>query len=72
MRDSKIPFNFVIGQKILPAGEYTIRSNRIGSKSVWRAQGSDAQAGAFFLTIPVWARETQEKTKLVFHKYGAQ
>jgi hypothetical protein len=68
----KIPFNFVIGQKILPAGEYTIRPNRISSKTVWRVQGNDAHAGAFFLTVPVWARETQEKTKLVFHKYGNQ
>ena len=67
-----IPFNFIIGQKILPAGEYTIRPNRINSKTVWLVQGSDTQAGAFFLTMPVWARETQEKTRLVFHKYGDQ
>ena len=67
----KIPFNFVIGQKILPAGEYTIRPNRT-DKTVWLVQGNDTQAGAFFLTIPVLARETQEKTRLVFNKYGDQ
>jgi len=67
-----IPFNFIIGQKILPAGEYTIRPSRIDSKTVWLVQGNDTQAGAFFLTIPVLARETQEKTRLVFHKYGDQ
>ncbi len=65
-----IPFNFIIGQKILPAGEYTIRPSRIDSKTVWLVQGNDTQAGAFFLTVPVWAREAQEKTKLVFHRYG--
>ena len=67
-----IPFNFIIGQKILPAGEYTIRPSRIDSKTVWLVQGNDTQAGAFFLTIPVLARETQEKTRLVFNKYGDQ
>ena len=67
-----IPFNFIIGQKVLPAGEYTIRPNRSDSKTVWQVQGNDTQAGAFFLTIPVSARETQEKTRLVFHKYGDQ
>ena len=67
-----IPFNFIIGQKILPAGEYTIRPNQTDSKTVWLVQGNDTQAGAFFLTIPVLARETQEKTRLVFHKYGDQ
>jgi len=67
-----IPFNFIIGQKILPAGEYTIRPNRMDSKTVWQVQGYDTQAAAFFLTIPVLAGETQEKTRLVFHKYGDQ
>jgi hypothetical protein len=67
-----IPFNFIIGQKILPSGEYTVGVRSVASNTVWLVQSRDARAGAFFLTIPVQASETQEKTKLVFHKYGDQ
>jgi hypothetical protein len=65
-----IPFNFIIGQKTLPAGEYTVGRHRADSDTVWLVQGRDAHASIFFLTMPVRASETQEKTKLVFHKYG--
>jgi hypothetical protein len=67
-----IPFNFIIGQKILPPGEYTVGARSVASDTVWLVQSTDNHAGAFFLTIPVRASETQEKTSLVFHKYGDQ
>ena len=67
-----IPFNFIVGQKTLPSGEYTIEPNRRDSDKVWLVQSRDGQASALFMTMSVRAFETQEKTKFVFHKYGDQ
>jgi len=67
-----IPFNFIVDQKTLPAGEYTVEPNRKDSDKVWRVQSSDGHAGVYVMTTPGHASKTQEKVKLVFHQYGAQ
>jgi hypothetical protein len=67
-----IPFNFDVGQKTLPAGEYTIEPNRRDSDKVWLVQSRDGRTSALFMTMSVRANETQEKTTFVFHKYGDQ
>lgn len=67
-----IPFNFIVGQKTLPAGAYTIEPNRRDSLNVWLVQSRDGRTSALFTTISVRASETQEKTKIVFHRYGDQ
>ena len=67
-----IPFNFIVGGKTLPAGEYTVEPNRRDYDKVWLVQSRDGRTSALFTTMPVRASETQEKTKFVFHKYGDQ
>jgi hypothetical protein len=67
-----IPFSFIVGQKTLPAGEYTVEPNRRNFDKVWLIQSREADASALFTTMPVRANQTQEETKLVFHKYGDQ
>jgi hypothetical protein len=69
---TNIPFDFVVGGKILPAGDYTIEPNRRDSENVWLIKPKDGGTSAFVITNPVRATETQETTKLVFHKYGDQ
>jgi len=69
---TNIPFNFIVGQKTLPAGEYTVEPNKRDSHNVWLVQRRDGRKSALFTTMPVRASETQEKTKLIFHKYGDQ
>jgi len=69
---TNIPFNFIVGGKTLPAGEYTVEPNRRDYDKVWLVQSRDGHASALFITMPARASETQEKTKLVFHKYGDQ
>ncbi len=69
---TNIPFSFIVGQKTLPAGEYTLEPNRKDSDYVWLVQRRDGHATALFTTMPVRASETQEEAKLVFHKYGEQ
>lgn len=68
----KIPFNFMVGQKTLEAGDYTVEKTRTDSDTVWLIQSRDGRTSALFITMLVRANETQDKTKLIFHKYGYQ
>jgi hypothetical protein len=67
-----IPFSFIVGEKTLPAGEYTVEPNRRDYDKVWLVQSRDGHASVLFTTTSLRASETQEKTKLVFHKFGEQ
>ena len=67
-----IPFTFIVGGKTLPAGEYTVEPNKRDSHNVWLVQSREGKASALFSTMPVCANQTQEETKLVFHRYGDQ
>ena len=69
---TNIPFSFIVGEKTLPAGEYTFEPNRTDSEKVWLVQSRDGSTSALFTTMPVRSSETQEKTRFVFHKYGDQ
>jgi hypothetical protein len=67
-----IPFDFNVGNETLPAGEYVVRRNRSDSEPIWLIENRDGNAGAFFITATVHARRTQNRTKLIFNKYGDQ
>jgi hypothetical protein len=69
---TNIPFSFIVGEKTLPAGEYTVEPNRRDYDKVWLVQSRDGHSSVLFTTMPVRASETQEKTRFVFHKYGDQ
>jgi len=64
-----IPFNFTVGEKMFTAGEYVIAPNRRDSTTVWVIRHKDGSGATFVLTRPVYSVDTQEKTKLVFHRY---
>ena len=66
-----IPFNFIVSQKTLPAGEYTVEAKKNFDK-VWLIQSRDNSTCVLVITMPVQASQTPGKTKLVFHKYGDQ
>ena len=67
-----VPFNFTVGHKTLPAGEYTVEPNRKDSNNVWLIQSMRGQYSILFTTGSVWTSETQENTKLVFNNYDGQ
>lgn len=64
-----VPFSFIVGEKILPPGEYLIESKLQDSLSVWSLEAKNGKTRAVFNTIPVRADRTQEQTKLVFYKF---
>lgn len=65
-----IPFDFIVGDKSMSAGKYIIQRNRRDSDTVWTITSKDTGATRkVFLTIPMSSNETQQDTKLVFHRY---
>src|SRR5947207_444662 len=65
---ANIPFEFSIGNKSLPAGEYTVRSISDDSRNVvLRIQSLDGKNSAILLAGTVEGK-AQERAKLVFHR----
>jgi hypothetical protein len=61
-----IPFEFRIGQNVLPAGEYTLQPQGNGAVLV-RGSG----AGTFFMTQACGGGNVVQEGKLVFHRSGS-
>ncbi len=65
-----IPFDFVVGDKTMSAGEYTIQRNWSTSNTTWTIQRKDGSGGdKVFLTNPLQANELPRRAKFVFHRY---
>ena len=67
---AKVPFEFIVGDKTLPAGEYTIARAFESSDSAIAIRSKDGKANVFRLTNPLEANRSSSKAKLVFHRYG--
>jgi hypothetical protein len=65
-----IPFDFVAGEKTLPAGTYRIEPVRRDSYTAWEIQSTSASAGAVFMTSALGGNAAGDKSRLVFQKYG--
>jgi hypothetical protein len=61
-----VPFEFVVGAEVLPAGEYLVSSLASGRVLVRSADGRVTTA----FTLVAKAREASAESKLVFHRYG--
>ncbi|MGH9961600.1 MAG: hypothetical protein ACREBC_31490 [Pyrinomonadaceae bacterium] len=70
---ANIPFDFMVGDKKLPAGEYSIGRARQESSDTWLLIRSvDGRSYVIRLTSRVEAQEPKDKGTLVFHSYGDQ
>ncbi len=68
-----IPFEFVVGNTTMPAGEYTIKAGGDGSRlAVVRIQSADYQTSVNVLSVSAYTGKNQGESKLVFHRYGSQ
>jgi hypothetical protein len=70
--EANIPFDFVIGGKTLPAGEYTIDTAAANLPAVLIFKNVQAHASALAMTNPVETKTGKGANKLVFHRYGTQ
>jgi len=65
----EIPFPFIVSERTLPPGYYTIEPNRRDVDLVWKIRSTDNRNSALFMTISARS-ENQETGKLVFQRYG--
>ena len=67
---ANIPFEFSVGDKAMPAGDYTVRQiNPASDRPVLQLRSKDGSASAMVQMTSVLG-ETQESARLVFHRYG--
>ena len=71
-KTTSIPFSFTVGEKTLPAGEYTVEPYRRDYSLVWLVKSRDGQSSVLFNTNSVQTARTQKNGKLVFRNYGGQ
>lgn len=70
---ANIPFDFIVADKKLPAGEYSIGlENQKTGDNFLRISGIDGRANAILSTIPVQTLHAKDNGTLVFHQYGDQ
>lgn len=69
---AEIPFEFNVGNKTLPAGEYLVRSVSDDSPNVVLSiQSRDGKAGAMLMMRSVEGKASKS-AKLMFNRYGNQ
>ena len=66
---ANVPFEFSVGYKTLPAGEYAVRSIASASNGVL-IQSSDGKTSALRLSEATRRLKDRPKAHLVFHRYG--
>jgi len=69
---ASIPFDFVLGDKIYPAGVYMVQRAPIGDGSVVTLRDVESQKVRNAITNACTAPKTPEATTLVFDKLGEQ
>jgi len=66
---ANIPFAFTAGDTVLPAGEYRVDKVEGGS-SVLLIRCTEGKPAIMVPTLPAASHGPQDKTKLIFHRYG--
>jgi hypothetical protein len=68
---ANIPFEFSVGYKTMPAGEYLVRSLSSGAEALM-IQSADAKVCALRHTEETAQLKSHTNARLVFHRYGDQ
>jgi hypothetical protein len=68
---ANIPFDFVVGDRVMPAGEYQVSDMGGGSGSV-AILSEDRKANVLMVTSACTAAAPSKSTKLVFHAIGGR
>jgi hypothetical protein len=69
---ASVPFNFVIKERALSAGEYVFSLVQFGGSDAVKIQSADGHITAFVPTRSAKAKASQAEAKLVFNHYGDQ
>src|SRR5581483_8581372 len=69
---AEIPFDFVVSGHTLAAGPYTIDSMGNGGAKALLVRSADQQEKMIVLASGAQSAQPADRTKLVFHRYGAR
>ena len=64
-----VPFDFVVGNRAYPAGEYTLKS-ALNDNTIIRIQNTQEVLSGFSVTNACTKGTPPKETKLVFHRMG--
>jgi hypothetical protein len=67
-----IPFDFNIGNSMLPAGEYTFSRLFAGNSDVLAIRSMDGRQQVVVQTSAAESAKTPSESKLVFRRYGSE
>jgi len=68
---ANIPFDFVVGNKVLPAGEYMVVSEGRTNQAIV-IRSDDTNSAILSLTLSCSSLNPSDKTKLVFHSLAGR
>jgi hypothetical protein len=68
---ASIPFDFVVGDKALAAGEYVVGKITSSSDEGIMVHSRDSRQSAIQLTSAVQAHAAKNRAMLIFHRYGS-
>lgn len=69
---ANIPFDFIVGQTTLPAGEYTISRGLPNEHDLLLIRNEDNRHAAFILANDTTTQVTPRESDLVFNKIGGE
>ena len=67
-----VPFEFSAGQRVFPAGKYTIRQAGVSTNGLIQIRSEDGKASVFLSTHSAQSLQSRDETALIFHRYGDQ
>jgi hypothetical protein len=67
--NADVPFDFVAGNKTLPAGHYNIADSTLAGEVV-KISARQKDASVFAMTVRLSSKASNDQGKLVFHRYG--
>jgi len=65
-----IPFEFTVKGKTLPAGDYIVSRAATAASDALTIKRRDNEASGIVLTIPVQADRIENRSRLIFNRYG--
>lgn len=68
---ANVPFDFVVGDKTLPAGAYSVGSVTTTTNAAVLVRGSDSRHNAARLTQTIQANAPKTRAMLTFRRYGS-
>jgi hypothetical protein len=66
---SDVPFNFVVGEKTMPAGQYSVTQLTAGSSALLIAE-KNAKSSSIRLATDLEPKRSKTQARMVFHRYG--